>query len=137
MPAHKYVGGNGSAAMLVAKRSAGVTPEVNLKEHKLHLPLPSANKAAHSGSETQRRHHQESKTGVSVTPQKGLMFSNFFFRKRKFELLTAHESMYVETCLTILLDLQFSSDSNQGSFCTFSVTQNQYLLAIEKTHASS
>ena len=40
MPAHKYVGGNGSAAMLAAKRSAGVTPEVNLREHLTHMPLP-------------------------------------------------------------------------------------------------
>ena len=124
--------------MLVAKRPAGVAPEVNLKEHILHLPLPSANKAAHSGSDTQRRHHQESKIGVSVTPQKGLMFSKYIFlKKRKFELLTTFERMYVETCLATLLDLQFSSDSNQGSFCTFSVTQNQYLLAIEKTHGSA
>ena len=28
---HKYVVENGSAAMLAAKRSAGVTPEVNLR----------------------------------------------------------------------------------------------------------
>ena len=37
--------------------------------------LPSVNKAAHSGFEIQRRHHQKSKTGVSVAPQKGLMSS--------------------------------------------------------------
>ena len=30
----------------------------------------SVNKTAHSGIETQRRRHQKSKTGVSVTPQK-------------------------------------------------------------------
>ena len=28
---HKYVDQNGSAAILAAKRSAGVTPEVNLR----------------------------------------------------------------------------------------------------------
>ena len=32
-------------------------------------PPSSANKAAPSGFETQRRRHQKSKTGVSVTPQ--------------------------------------------------------------------
>ena len=31
MLVHKYVDRNGSAAMLTAKRSAGVTPEVNLR----------------------------------------------------------------------------------------------------------
>ena len=41
--------------MLATKRLAGVAPEVNLKEHVTHMPLPSANKAAHSGFETQRR----------------------------------------------------------------------------------
>ena len=44
---------NGSAFMLAAKWSAGVTPEVN---------LPSVNKAAHSDFDTQRRCHQNSKT---------------------------------------------------------------------------
>ena len=33
MPAHKYVEDNGSAAMLAAKKLAGVTSEVNLNEH--------------------------------------------------------------------------------------------------------
>ena len=32
MPARRYMGENGSAAMLATKRSAGVTPEVNLRE---------------------------------------------------------------------------------------------------------
>ena len=41
------------AAMLAVKRSAGVTPEVNLREHVSCTPLSSANKAAHSSFETQ------------------------------------------------------------------------------------
>ena len=44
-------GRDGSAAMLAAKRSAGVTPEVNLREHVTCMPLPSVNKAAHFGFE--------------------------------------------------------------------------------------
>ena len=36
------------------------------------MPPSSVNKAAHSDFETQRRHHQKSKTGVSVGPQKKL-----------------------------------------------------------------
>ena len=38
MPTHKYMEQIGLAAMLVAKRSAGVTPEVNLREHVTHTP---------------------------------------------------------------------------------------------------
>ena len=57
----KYVDDNGSAAMLVTKRPAGITPEVNLREHASHTPLPGVNKAAHSDFETLK-----SKTGVSV-----------------------------------------------------------------------
>ena len=47
-------------------RKVGATQEVNLREHKAHTPPPSVSKAAHSGFETQRRHHQKSKGGVSV-----------------------------------------------------------------------
>ena len=45
------------------------------------MPPPRANKAAHSGFETQRRHHQKSRTGVSVGTQKGLMSSKNFLKK--------------------------------------------------------
>ena len=45
---------NGLAAMLGAKRLAGVTPEVNLKESITHMPQPSTNNAVHSGFKTQR-----------------------------------------------------------------------------------
>ena len=62
------------AAMLTIKRLAGVAIEVNLREHPSCMFLPSANKAAHSGFETQRC-HQKSKTGVSVALQKGLVSS--------------------------------------------------------------
>ena len=68
--------------MLAAKRSAGVAPEVKLREHISRMPPPSANKASHSGFETQRRHHQKSKTGVSVAPQKGLMSSKNLEKKK-------------------------------------------------------
>ena len=52
MPVCRYVEKNGSATMLAAKSMAGVSLEVNLREHVLCMPLPSANKAAHSGFET-------------------------------------------------------------------------------------
>ena len=59
--------------MLAAKRSAGVAPKVNLRKCVIGTPLPSVNKAAHSGIETQRRRHQKSKTGVSVAPENNIM----------------------------------------------------------------
>ena len=60
---------------MLATRLAGVAPEVNLREHVRSMPLPSENKAAHYGFETQRRHHQKSKTDVSVAPKKLLTSS--------------------------------------------------------------
>ena len=44
-----------------------------------------ANKAVHSGFETQRRLHQKSKTGVSVAPQCPPIF---FLKKLMIDLLT-------------------------------------------------
>ena len=74
----KYVDDNGSVAMLTTKTSAGVTPEVNV--HTSYMTLPSANKAAHSGFETQRRCHQKSQTGVSETPQKDMCPPKIFLK---------------------------------------------------------
>ena len=76
MPACRHVEENGLAAMLATKRLVAVAPEVNLREHVTYMPLPSTNKAAHSGFETQRRCHQQSKTGVFVAPSK------HFFKKK-------------------------------------------------------
>ena len=76
---YRYMEGNGSAAMLAAKRLAGVTSEVNLREHVICTHVLSANKGAQSCFETQRRRHQN--PGSSVAPQKGLLSSNFFFKK--------------------------------------------------------
>ena len=58
------------AAMLATKRSVGVTPEVNLREHVTCTPLPSMNTATQSGFEIQRRHHQKLEIGISVAPTK-------------------------------------------------------------------
>ena len=73
MPAHRYVEENDLAVVLATKRLASDAPELNLRELTSCMPLPSASKAVHSGCETQRRHHQKSKTEVSVAPQKGLI----------------------------------------------------------------
>ena len=77
MPARKYVKENSSAVMLATKRSTGAELEVNLWDRISRMPLPSENKTAHSGSETQRRRHQKSETGISVAPQNGLISSKY------------------------------------------------------------
>ena len=48
MPACRYVEEISLAAMLVAKTSAGVAPEVNVRECTTCMPPPSMNKAVHS-----------------------------------------------------------------------------------------
>ena len=58
-----------ATAWLAAKESAGVTPDMNLKN-----PLQAGDKAClrvmHLGFETQGICYQKFKKGVSVTPQK-------------------------------------------------------------------
>ena len=61
------MGQKGSAAMLTTTQLAGVTPEVNLRitqvrKHTRDLPW---------FLEILGKHHQKSKIGVSVAPQKG------------------------------------------------------------------
>ena len=87
--------------MLAVKRSAGVAPEVNLRQGVTHTPLPNANKAAYSGFETQRRRHQKSKTGVSVAPQKGLMSSKKFLKIKKNVKLKENTKVACERTITI------------------------------------
>ena len=66
---YKYVNQKSSAAMLVIKRSVGVTPGVNLR-NPLHGGQNTCKQGIHPGFENNNKHHQKSKTGVSVTPQK-------------------------------------------------------------------
>ena len=79
---YKYVLQNDSTAMLAVKMSAGVTPEVDLRN-----PLQAGDKACkwgfHPGFEIYGRHHQKSKTGVTVDPQKELMSSKNLKRKEE------------------------------------------------------
>ena len=87
--------------MLATERLADVAPEVNFRDCVTRMPLPSSNKAAYSGFETQRRRHQKSKTGVSVAPQKGLMSNKNLKQKKKYTnakvyriKVTPRESIY-------------------------------------------
>ena len=89
MPAHRCVEEIGSTAMLAAERSAGVAPQVNIKERV--TPLPSTNKTTPSGFETQRRRYQKSRTGVSVVSQKGPMSLKNSFKKFHYVARTGHK----------------------------------------------
>ena len=84
MPGSRYMEEIGSAVMLAAKRSAGVTPEVNLRECVKCMPPPSADKAAHFGFETQRRHHQKSKNRDISGPTKRTHVLQILFFKKMF-----------------------------------------------------
>ena len=69
MPLHRYTKEkNGLAIMLAANKLQDLTPEVDIEEHVIHIPLTSVYQTAHSGFETQRKHHQKTKTGISVVP---------------------------------------------------------------------
>ena len=76
---HRYLEENGLAAMLAANRSAGVTPEVNLRTHVTHIPLPNANKAAHSSLKTQRRHNPNRGTNDPI--KRTYILQNFLKRE--------------------------------------------------------
>ena len=60
--------------MLTSIQSAGVAPEVNLR-NSLHAGDKAHKQGIHPSFETQGRRHQKSKTGVSVAPLKGLTSS--------------------------------------------------------------
>ena len=83
MPTHMYVGENGSGTILAAKRSAGVAQEVNLSEHVTCTPPPSMLPTL--ALKHRERHHQKSKTRVSVAPQKGLMSSQIKKKQKNLE----------------------------------------------------
>ena len=59
MPGCRYVEETNLAAILATKRSAGVTPEVNLRKGVTHMPPPSANKALKPRGDITRSAKQE------------------------------------------------------------------------------
>ena len=60
--------------MLALKTSAGVTPELNLR-NPLHIGEEADKPEIHPDFETQSKTHQKSKAEVSVAQPKGLMSS--------------------------------------------------------------
>ena len=57
------------------------------------MPPLSANKAAYAGFETQRKHHQRSKTGVSVAQQKECP-PIFFYKKEEKKIARLYAYAY-------------------------------------------
>ena len=78
MPARRHVEEIGSAAMLVPKRLAGVAPEVNLREHLTHMPMPSANKAPHPGFEIREISPEDQNRGISGLTKGTYVLQNIF-----------------------------------------------------------
>ena len=79
-------GPNGSAAMLAAKRSAGIASEVYLR-NPLHTGDEACKHGIHTGFETEARRHQKSNTGISVVLQKGLMSFKTFINEENLQKL--------------------------------------------------
>ena len=69
--------------MLLAKRPAGVTPEVNLR-NPLHAQDEGCKQGIPRGFETHGRYHQKSKIRAPLAPQKALQK---FVEKKKFNLM--------------------------------------------------
>ena len=76
------------AAILAANRSSGVAPEMNLKECVTCTPPPSANKAAQSGFEPQRRRHQSPKQ-----PHKKNLYPPKIFQKDTKEIKVCEQDV--------------------------------------------
>ena len=89
MLVHKYVDQKGLVAMLAAKRSAGVTTEVNLR-----ILLCTGDKACkqgiHPGFETHGRRHQKSKNRVISGPTKRTDVFQKFSNKKEILLLSVY-----------------------------------------------
>ena len=87
---YKYVDQKSSAAILAIKRSAGVTPEVNLRN-----PLHTNEKAClWVAFETQHRHPQKFKTRVSVPPKKDLCPPKISKKKQNFKQVDLVSQMH-------------------------------------------
>ena len=69
-------------AMLTSIQSAGVAPEVNLR-NLLWAGEEAGKQGIHPGFETQGRGHQKSKIGVSAAPRKGLVSSKNLYKKKE------------------------------------------------------
>ena len=82
MPVCRYVEENSLAALLAAKRSAGVAPEVNVREHVAHMSPPSMNKAPTLASRPSGDVTRSPKQGYHWPHKKDMSYKKFKKRKR-------------------------------------------------------
>ena len=87
--------------MLTVKRSAGVAPEVNLR-NPLHVGEEACKPGINLGFEIQGRCRQKSKTGASVTTKmtdvlQKMLFTFFFQNKGLHSELQIRKTAYVLT----------------------------------------
>ena len=93
--------------MLAIKRSAGVAPEVNLR-NPLCTGQTAHKQGIHSGFETQGKCHQKSLTGVSVALEKRTCFlQNFFLKSPKREV--EHKKFYLTLMLPTITIVLFAN----------------------------
>ena len=102
--AETHMWGKWLAAILAIYTGRGVAPEVNLREC---MPLPSSISRAHSGFETQMRHHQKSKTGLSVAPQMDMCPTKILKKRGFLDLMEkprafTHHSVAQTRCVSII-----------------------------------
>ena len=76
--------------MLDIKRSAGVAPEVNLKEHVTCTPQASANKAAYYGSENPEEMSPEVKNcGINGPTKRAYVLQKLFKKGKEKEICSS------------------------------------------------
>ena len=88
----KYVDRNGSTAMLATNRSAGITPDVNLR-NPLHTDNKVHNQRIHPGFEIMGRRYQKFKSKVSVVPKKGMMSAKKEKKSKKLQFLKKYNGL--------------------------------------------
>ena len=73
-----------------------------------HKPLQRLNKAAHSGFETQMRHHQKSETGVSVAPKMDMCPTKILEKKVFLNDCSVHGMYWIISRNLKIIDLKKS-----------------------------
>ena len=119
--------------MLAAKMSVGVTPQMNLK-NPLHTGDEAHKCGIHPGFDTQGRHHQKSKTGISGPTKRTNVLQNFFI-KMIHMMITKQEPLlcsnmctqWYTLCCDQSNDKLFIGLENNTKRCIVNKIQNLYI----------
>ena len=110
------------------KRSARVALKVNLR-NLLHTGDQARKQEIHPGFETQGRHHQESKTWVSVAPNKGFDVLHFFFKKKTYK----GRNMYLSATRVHHIFHPLSSDTRRSGSSLY-ISQCHFRTLTQDVH---